>query len=354
MIYIFETCSPKRYLLNIKVIKQEVEVTLSKKKIDSDCLIEALESQLKISLPEGHIHELRVIDNIRVLIWDFKEFTRCSDASESNFGFVEEDDRLFDFTYAKLTPGVGLDFFTLGHNKSEVFEDENLQIVKRGYLFPDASEEQRLDAFRAALHEAKFYVNSVKATKSTQHFCEFSGGGDICVTAVKETSVPMVVIASHDPPPQTNEPTTSTQTNDPTTSKDLSPTKSPSHTSANSERSPLVTKNLAMVIEEFDKTKHKSQLWANMIVVVVRRFISAVQSFDKTKLLNLKELTGYGMACAGDGTVGVYKLEIDLTESSLTDPIKFITKLEIGRHQLLRAAELMDYSVHYYKKIITE
>jgi len=98
----------------------------------------------------------------------------------------------------------------------------------------------------------------------------------------------------------------------------------------------------------FDKTKHKYQLWANMIVVVVRRFINAVQSFDKTKLLNLKVLTGYGMACAGDGTVGVYKLEIDMTDSKIT----FITKLDIGRHQLLRAAELIDYSLAYYKKII--
>ena len=346
MIYIFETSSPRRYFLNINVIKQEKEVRLQNSKIDLGLLKEVLESQLG-TLPEGWIRQLCEVDNIRVLIWDFKEFTPCSDASESDFSFIDELKRPFDLRNSKLKTGVGLNFFTLGRDKHDIFDNEELQIVKTEYVFPEATELERLDAFRLSLYHAEFYVNSVKSTKSAQHLCEFSGGGDVCVTATKETSVPMVILASpddtsEDPP----------QTNDPTTSKDLSPTESPSHKSAKPKLSPLVTGNLAMVIEgkkfNFDKTKHKYQLWANMIVVVVRRFISTVESFDKTKLLNLKELNGYGMACAGDGTVGVYKLEIDMTDSKIT----FVTKLDIGRHQILRAAEIIDYSLDYYKKII--
>ena len=340
---------PKRYLLNINIIKQGMEVRLKNRQIDFDLLKEVLESQLG-TLPEGWIHPLCVIDNIRVLIWDFEEFTPCRNASASDFSFIDELKRVFDFTNAKLKPGVGLNFFTLGRDKRHVFKDEELQTFKIEYTFPDATEEKRLNAFRAALCGAKFYVDSVKSTKSTHHFCEFSGGGDICVTAAKETSVPPMVVVA--PPDDTSE--DPPQTEDPTTSKDLSPTKSPSHKSAEPKLSPLVNGNLAMVIEgkkdHFDKTNLKNQLWANMIVVVVRRFIDAIESFDKTKLLNLELLTGYGMACAGDGTVGVYKLEIDMTNSE----IKFITKLEIGTRPRVQAAALMDYSLDYYKKIINQ
>ena len=74
---------------------------------------------------------------------------------------------------------VGLHFFTLGAEKSEYFHNEDNQTVKTSYVYPVVAEQERLDAFRIALHDLEYNVKQVKSTKTIGHFCEFSGGGDL-------------------------------------------------------------------------------------------------------------------------------------------------------------------------------
>ena len=59
--------------------------------------------------------------------------------------------------------------------------------------------------------------------------------------------------------------------------------------------------------EKGDATpKLKFQLWANMIHRVIENFMAALQStvgqsFTKNDLLNVKQLSGYGITCSGHG-----------------------------------------------------
>ena len=61
--------------------------------------------------------------------------------------------------------------------------------------------------------------------------------------------------------------------------------------------------------------------------------------FTKDDLLEIDELTGYGVACSRDGMIGVYKLEM-----KFGDVASFVTKLEIGYRDKLLAARLIDYT----------
>ena len=91
----------------------------------------------------------------------------------------------------------------------------------------------------------------------------------------------------------------------------------------------------------------KFQLWANMFVITITKFKESLRFFDKKQLLELKQITGYGMACSGDGIVGVFKLEMDLIETETT----IVDKLELGCREILKATALMDYALQYYKEI---
>ena len=73
----------------------------------------------------------------------------------------------------------------------------------------------------------------------------------------------------------------------------------------------------------------------------------SLRHFNRQELLDLRRITGYGLACSGDGIVGVFKLEMDLIEGKTT----IVDKLPIGCRDILFAAAL-DYTLEYYKQII--
>ena len=43
-----------------------------------------------------------------------------------------------------------------------------------------------------------------------------------------------------------------------------------------------------------------------MIVLAIAKFKESLKLFTKQQLLELVQLTGYGMACGGDGILGVF------------------------------------------------
>ena len=110
MLFIFQTSAPQRHFLHID-IKTKFTIQFQNHVINLHLLKEAL-SSTSIDLPKGSLHQLCLIEDILVLIWDFAEFTMCSKASQLDFGFV--DTRLFKVQNEDIKVNVGLHFFTLG------------------------------------------------------------------------------------------------------------------------------------------------------------------------------------------------------------------------------------------------
>ena len=54
------------------------------------------------------------------------------------------------------------------------------------------------------------------------------------------------------------------------------------------------------------------------------------------------------MACGKDGTVGVFKLQMNLIKGKTTN----LCKLKLRSRERFTAAALMDYTLDYYQKII--
>ena len=87
-----------------------------------------------------------------------------------------------------------------------------------------------------------------------------------------------------------------------------------------------------------------------MISLIVGNFIKALDPsddspesqylFTKHDLFKLNELTGYGVACSGDGMVGVYKLEMKFNKTT-----SFVTKLKLGYRDRSLAASLIDFTL---------
>ena len=75
-----------------------------------------------------------------------------------------------------------------------------------------------------------------------------------------------------------------------------------------------------------------------MILIAVKRFKDSLELCTKEEILALKQLSGYGIACSGDGSYGVYKLEVRFGQYTV-----FVTKIELGARERLTAAALMDH-----------
>ena len=77
-----------------------------------------------------------------------------------------------------------------------------------------------------------------------------------------------------------------------------------------------------------------------MIRRVVENFMAA-QSFTKNDLLNVKQLSGYGITCSGHGMFGAYKVEMKFGEGT-----SFITKVGIGHRERLQ----IDFVLRYFQE----
>ena len=223
-------------------------------------------------------------------------------------------------------------YFTLGYKQIDYFYDEE----DGSYMFPDASENARLEALRISLHANQYNVKGWDGTKTVEHYCQFSGGGDIYIA--KDNLSPVLVFVVPKDSSATDEDDES-----PEGSSQLFRVPSPLVPG----RAKLVSFTLEGKRGNGNIEDLKFQLWANMFVITITKFKESLKFFDKKQLLELKQITGYGMACSGDGIVGVFKLEMDLIETETT----IVDKLELGRREILKAAALMDYALQYYKEI---
>lgn len=161
--------------------------------VNVSCLQEVLSSL--ISFPDnGELHHINTIESFVVLAWNFNKYTNCSSASSSNFSFVGTPKRIFEFIHPCPKGSISLPYFTLGMEESTIFRDEHNQIISESFMFPEASESSRLQAFYKSLELHDYNVNRCNSTKTTNHYCQFSGGGDIYISK-KNVSVPLVFVS---------------------------------------------------------------------------------------------------------------------------------------------------------------
>lgn len=309
--------------------------------VDTDALQKVLSSA--IALPdEGVIHHLATIEGVKVLVWKFTEFTPCSSASENNFKLVSTPKRYFDFKDPCPKGHISLPFFLIENDEDTIFRDKTNKIVNELFMYPEVSEDDRMNALYDSLHLHRYNVKRCKSTKTTEHYCEFSGGGDIYICN-KNISTPLVFTS-----PTAGE------------TELAQPDEGSSVGGGGVKVSPVTygTSKLSSLSIEGKKgsissMKLKHQLWANMITVIIGNFIKAVNPpksqpvnqslFTKHDLFKLNEFTGYGVACSGDGMVGIYKAEIKFGKVT-----SFVTKLELGCRNRLLAASLIDFTLQYY------
>ena len=298
MLFIFSTCMANKYYLRIET---EPELTISNLMLDMTQLKDALRGV--ITFPDGNLHEICRIDNPVVLMWNFGNYTRCSDASLEDFVHIRFSASIIE-PLTNLKGTISLPYFILEAKHNEVFADEEHQILKYDFVFPEVSEQTRLSSLKKSLETHHYKVEAVDSSRTKNHYCQFSGGGDLCVT--KDVTPPLVIVSP------TNEVDQGTSSSPSSPSSSTSGGGMPS-----SNSSPLTvgdSKLASLLIEgknhppNLDKVKY--QLWANMIVVTVQRFRDSLQSLTKEEIVALKQLLGYGMVCGANGSIGVYKLEL--------------------------------------------
>lgn len=186
--------------------------------IDFTCLQEVLSELIKFP-DEGNLKQTCRVGDIVILMWNFKDFTPCSVASDKDFGWIDFLDRFFDIQKDSLKGkgDISLPYFTLCRNKKTAdFISKEADVLYTFPDYPDATESNRLEALRASLETNQYNAKRWDGSKTVDHYCHFSGGGDICIA--KDDLTPVLVFVV---------PKDSTATDDFPAGEDLPATESP-------------------------------------------------------------------------------------------------------------------------------
>ena len=171
---IFRTQRSKK-LLKISVVEilsDKHVVSLSDKHVvNSKSLQAALPTSIN-SLDNGQIVHISNVEGLRILVWNFDVFTRCSQASEDDFAFVDASDRYFKFQNSPCTSAhISLPYIMLKQGL-----DEAKLIFDESFIYPKVSKVLRVDVLCWSLEHYNYIVKTIiKSSKSTHHYCKFSG-----------------------------------------------------------------------------------------------------------------------------------------------------------------------------------
>ncbi|XP_065914961.1 uncharacterized protein [Dysidea avara] len=268
------------------------------------------------------------IGKFSIFLFVFDKITQCSTVTKKNFdGVAQFTEEIKPPPNMSVHRNVAWSFFTLNKNPNDdlkqYFQDHANKLLKEDFFYPTPEKEASrieilLQTIRNHYCDKNAEVIQVDATRQTQHHCQFTGGGDICIQSAKPET--LVVTADID------------GTSD---ELSLSPVRSGTFTSTDlsfeGEKDSVVK----------DKLKH--QLWANMVVATVSKFVNALPSFNENSILKLDEITGYGVAYTGAGVVAFYKLELKFGKQT-----NIITKVKMLQRPKHYAAAIMDYILDYY------
>jgi len=206
--------------------------------------------------------------------------------------------------------------------------------LKKHFLNPDTlhldplfvypvliDEADHMDVFRDALvlhlPDKDVRVHQINNPGNTDHYCQFSGGGDLFIT--KKAS--SIVICHHDA-------VHSSQSH-----------RSPIHEDEHMSGLTVVKKSDAII----DSLKY--QLFANTVLNSVGNFIYRCKNekYDEAFFQKVDKILGYGVAYTGMGQYGLYKLELQFGHA-----IKFVTKHKLRHYSQPTSAAFMDAALDYF------
>ena len=134
-----------------------------------------------IALPDnGKMDLVATIEGINVFVWNYAQWTPCSSAKLENFPYVRTPERHFNFTEPCPIGWISLPFYLVdrfiasedGYKFDEfIFRDKSNQLLKESYLYPDVSEDERMDALIASLTQNKYNVMRFSSKRVTHHYC---------------------------------------------------------------------------------------------------------------------------------------------------------------------------------------
>ena len=289
--------------------------------INKEFLLEYVRNMSTISVPDnGSIVKLNKVEDLCVFIWEFEDYTVCSKATLSNFGWEPSQKILCG---VPVSGGeISYPYYTLQLGKKLNERDE--------YPTPKF-ERMRLNMLSHSLQKNGFCVQHFGA--GYFHYCEFSGGGDIYIE--NEVEEPLVFQLSQ------------IKGNDDTFVAETGINVSPAY-SGTQKLSALSVEGKRGRIDNLDDGV--AQLWANMMVLSVERFLECCdqdfgKKFMKNDLINIQRIIGYGILCCGDGTTAGYKLEIIFNTGNF-----IVETIKPTSYNKTESARLMDNMLEYYSQ----
>ena len=313
MLFIFDTAFPQKYLL---CIAHESSTALCDIMLDLPSIEEMLREEGIVFPQDGNLQKIEMDtgEDIVLLVWKFDNLTPCSSAHGQNFANILNPVNLWKLNITECRGTISLPFFR---------KIESRDGIEGDLLFSEASEATREVGLLSSLQSNHFWV--FKWSHKGDGYCKFSGGGDLCV---KIGSSPSLVVHTHN-----EEQAQASESEDNVDQENLAKNPSPP-APGTSKLSSLVTL--------------KYQLWANMIVIAVGTFLESVNMMKKKDLIALKQIFAYGIACTGDGTVGMYKLNLFLNNIT---PTTFTTKVTLGVRDRLTASKIIDCALLQIKEM---
>ena len=109
----------------------------------------------------------RIMWDLVILMWNFKEFTPCRSASKEDFYDVTREKRFCVIQDACLE-GKGTISYT--------FKEGNWFFCHRNYIYPEATENDGMGALYASLLANDYNAKRWDGRMSVDHYCYFSGG----------------------------------------------------------------------------------------------------------------------------------------------------------------------------------
>lgn len=337
MLFIFDTICAQKLPLNVSSLLGCSVLEMLKCNLSTDSLRALLRNNNMKVPPDGSIVDKGTKGNLRLFFYQFHEdhITPCSKASDDDFEYVkytEDNDRLFTLP-TKLERNVAWSFFCLDSDQSldlkNYFPYPDMLFLKPCFIYPFASSEtDRMDILYLALakhlsSDKSVVVSNIKNPGNTDHFCRFSGGGDIFIS---KKTVSMVISQQHDDPPD-----------------DYPSPRSPRNDSD----------HMSGFTVEGKKSEAKSiaslkyQLFADTVLNCVANFVTKCETENSEAFIRkVDKVIGYGAAYTGMGHVACYKLEVQFGHV-----MEFVTKVDLQHYSRPTSAAIIDHALDYFLKM---
>ncbi|XP_065882459.1 uncharacterized protein [Dysidea avara] len=338
VLFIFDMAHTHKLTLKLSSLFNSDVLKLHNCSISTDSLFYTLrKNNARFPRPNGTIVDKGRKGNLRIFVYKFdkEHVTQCSKASLDNFKHCHTDEERPFVPEMKLERNVAWSFFCLDPdpalNLTEHFIDPKSLNLKPLFAFPEPKHEaERMKCLYNALVKnlslTRVDIAQVMPPGNTDHFCQFSGGGDIHITIKKESLVISDVRDdSH----------SSQQQDD-----------YPSHPSP-IEKSDLIS---GFAVEEkklaVNKELLKCQLFGDIIVHSVGNFIACIDECNEDFIRNVDCVEGYGAAYTGTGCIGFYKVEMKFGQA-----VKIVTKFEMNMYNPASSAAILDSALNYFMNI---